>query len=148
MMPISLFFFERRSPPVGRRLVAALLAPPPAMFIFGLILGSWFNSGESEAKPEMIFDFALIITLYGSIFAYGGILLVAFPANLLLRPLKAERGIVYMLIGAASGFVPIAAVQRGWKLPEPAMIAFLALPGALTAMSWWLIASRRRDRVE
>ena len=142
------FFFQRRSPSLGKRLAGALVAPPLAMALFGLIVAIWSSWFSGAGSVDMVVGMVLAFTLYGSMIAYAGILLVALPANMLLNGLNAERGIAYVLLGAAGGLIPILALQRGLAMPDLPLALFLALPGALTAALWWLIASRASDRID
>lgn len=80
----------------------------------------------------MVIEMTLLFLIYGSMAAYMGILLVGLPANLVLGLLRAERGIFYILSGAAGGIVPVAVLSgQGWNIVGA--ISLLAKPGGLTA---------------
>ena len=135
-MTILRFLFENRSPTFARRVLAAIAAPPLAMALYGLMAPFWFGSGSSV----QIVGMTLIMVAIGSLFAYVGMLIVGLPANVGLRSLKAERGIVYILIGAVS--LPILLAIKDPSAPTFAQMTLAATPGALVAGLWWHIASR------
>jgi len=131
------FLFERRVPPIKRRILAALLAPPLAMALYGLMTPIWFGGGTME----QIVGMAVIAVGFGSLFGYLGMILVGLPANIALKTLKAERGMVYLVIGAVS--LPLVLAYRDQSMPTVAQLTLAAAPGGLVAGLWWLISTRK-----
>ncbi len=120
------------------------------MTLVALMLSFWLRLNGGPMAANGMTDFILAFILLGSIYAYLGMLIVAFPANLLLSLFNAERGIVYILMGGLGAFIPMAVVTGDWRLANSGFGLFIACAGALTATFWWLIASKgaKRDSSE
>jgi hypothetical protein len=131
------FLFDRRFPRMRRRILAALLAPPLAMIVYGSMAPLWFGPGS----PSQVLGMTAMMAGIGSLFAYGGMLVVGVPANLMLSSLGAERGIAYLAIGAAS--LPVALTLSDGSLPTIGQFTLAAAPGSLVAGILWFIASRK-----
>lgn len=136
-MAISRFLFELRSPSIARRILAALVAPPLAMVLYGIMMPLWLRTGSIEQVTGM----TLIVVIIGSIFAYAGMVLVGFPTNITLRWLNAERGITYILMGAAT--LPLVLALKDPTFPSVEQFTLAAAPGGLVAGLWWLVATRQ-----
>ena len=136
-MALLRLLFERRVPPIKRRILAAFLAPPLAMVLYGLVTPIWFGGGTMEQFVGM----AVIAVGFGSLIGYLGMILVGLPANIALKALKAERGILYLVIGAVS--LPLVLAYRDPSMPTVGQLTLVATPGGLVAGLWWLISTRK-----
>lgn len=107
------------------------------MALYGLMTPIWFGSGTMDQTVGMV----VIVVGFGSLFAYLGMVLVGLPANIALKSLKAERGILYLVIGAAS--LPLVLAYRDPSMPTVGQLTLAAAPGSLVASLWWLIATKK-----
>lgn len=101
------------------------------MASYGLLTPLWFGGGSFD----QVFGMIAMTLLFGTGFAYAGMLLIGLPAFAILKRLRSETGLAYLCVGATS--LPVLLTYRDVPTPSLAQFAFAGLPGLLVATWWW-----------
>lgn len=112
------------------------------MMIYGIIASVILgNMGREPDWLGKALNMATAMALFGSVWAYVGVVLVGLPTFVALMAMDAQRGVAYLVVGTIP--LPLLLLIRSGELPgNVGLVILAATPGLLVAGCWWLLASR------
>ena len=128
----------QRETTVPRLMIAFVVAPVMTpLFFFGI-------TRLSAGLPSSNMGESLLITL---LFAYGAAIILGIPLILVLQALNKVNALHYLSGGALVGFiVPLLLIPlMGFNLMILLWPFIFAIPGAISAFTFWLIAYQKGD---
>jgi hypothetical protein len=153
----ALLMTEARRPLFSsRNLVALIAAPPLGAGIYSLLYAAaiWLRTAK-EGGFLGILDSIGGLLLYsvfygffglivGSLIGYVGMLITGIPSMLLLRYIRWENRITYIIMGGLGGSV-IPPTDRNWTVFGESYVVHNVIAGALVMLMYFLIVDRGQN---
>jgi hypothetical protein len=132
-----------------RGIAAALVAPLFGAYLYGVLLLTILAlKGPVPPFFEALFGIAagaLLITLFGSLLAYLGMVFIGLPSWFVLRRFRLEGALPYAACGFFGGFLLPVMKVRISQFGEP-LALHNAIAGALVMLVfWWLARDYRAE---